>query len=250
MPDLAELMAAYDAQLRAHVSDRLPRGVTVERDGPLLRFFGLGDRGFVTYRDLGGLENADLDALISRQVHTFAERGERFEWKLHGHDLPADLPQRLCAARFVPEAEETVLIAQVTEVAGRPQLPEGVALRDASGRRDLDRIAALERRRLGRRPSWLADISRPSARPTRTGSRSSSRRPPARRLRRLGAVRAGTDSPRCGAARRSLPGAGGGSTERPSHIGRTWPPSAASATSRSTPPAPAGRSSSVSASPR
>ncbi len=144
MPDVSELLTAYDEQARARVPDHLPRGVTVERDGPLLRFLGLADRGFVVYRDLGGLEGADLDELIARQVHLFAERGERFEWKLHGHDWPADLPERLLAAGFVAEEEETVVIAPVSEIAGRPQLPEGVSLRDATGRPDLDRIAALE----------------------------------------------------------------------------------------------------------
>jgi hypothetical protein len=155
--DVAELLAAYDRQLRTHVSDRLPRGVKVERDGPLVRFFGLGDRGFVVYRDLGGLENADLDELIARQVHAFAERGERFEWKLHGHDRPTDLPQRLRAARFVPEDEETVVIAPVTDIAGRQQLPESVSLREATGRRDLDRIAALEETIWGDDHGWLAE---------------------------------------------------------------------------------------------
>jgi GNAT superfamily N-acetyltransferase len=156
VPEVAELLAAYDAQLRTHVPDRLPEGVKVERDGPLLRFLGLGDRGFVFYRDLGGLEGADLDGLIARQVHVFAERGERFEWKLHGHDRPADLPQRLRAAHFVPEEEETIVIASAAEIAGLPQLPEGVSLRDATGRGDLDRIAALEETVSGEDHRWLA----------------------------------------------------------------------------------------------
>ena len=144
MSDVAELLAAYDAQLRTHVSDPLPTGVSVERDGPLLRFLGLGGRGFVVYRDLGGREGADLDELIERQVRVFGERGERFEWKLHGHDRPADLPQRLRAAGFVPEEEETVVVAPVAEIAGGPELPEGVSLREVTERSDLDRIAALE----------------------------------------------------------------------------------------------------------
>ena len=33
--DVGLLLAAYDAQLRAHVHDRLPDSVRVERDGPL-----------------------------------------------------------------------------------------------------------------------------------------------------------------------------------------------------------------------
>jgi GNAT superfamily N-acetyltransferase len=125
----------------------LPKGVTVDRDGPLVRFFGLfgvGRGGFVCYRDLGGLEGAGLDELIARQVRVFAERGERFEWKLHGHDRPPDLPGRLRAAGFLPGDEETVVIARVDEVAGRPRLPEGVSLREVTERGDLERVAALE----------------------------------------------------------------------------------------------------------
>ena len=58
MRDVAELLAAYDEQLRAHVPDPLPDGTTVERDGPLVRFLGFAGRGFVLYRDLGGAEGA------------------------------------------------------------------------------------------------------------------------------------------------------------------------------------------------
>jgi GNAT superfamily N-acetyltransferase len=161
-PDPTELLAAYDAQLRDHVPDRLPRGATVERDGPLLRFFGLfgvGNRGFVSYRDLEGLDGAGLDELIARQVRVFAERGERFEWKLHAHDRPPDLSRRLRAAGFVPEDEETVVITAVEDVAGRPLLPEGVSLREVIERNDLDRIAAFEQAAWGDEDdhSWIAD---------------------------------------------------------------------------------------------
>ena len=55
MPYAAEALAAYDAQLRTYVPPRLPAGVTVERDRPLLRILGWSGGGFVGYRDLGGL---------------------------------------------------------------------------------------------------------------------------------------------------------------------------------------------------
>lgn len=144
MPDVSELLAAYDVQLRDRVPERLPAGARAERDGPLVRFFGLGDHGFVLYRDLGGLEGAALDEVIARQVRVFAERGERFEWKLHGHDQPLDLPQRLRAAGLVPEDAETVLIAAVDEIAGPVQLPEGVSLREVAERSDFERIEAVQ----------------------------------------------------------------------------------------------------------
>jgi GNAT superfamily N-acetyltransferase len=156
--DAARLLSAYDAQLRDLVPDPLPAGMIVERDGPILRFLHLGGRGFVTYRDLGGLEGAELDQLIARQVRLFAERGSRFEWKLRGHDRPADLPERLRAAGLVPEDEETIEIAPVSLVAGPPRLPEGVALREAAGRRDLERIEAMEKTVFGTDHGPLADV--------------------------------------------------------------------------------------------
>jgi len=160
VPDLSELLAAYDAQVRDRIPDPLPRGATVERDGPLVRFFGLAGRGFVVYRDLGGLEGRDLDELIARQVRVFAERGERFEWKLHGHDLPGDLPQRLGEAGFVPEDTETIVIARVTDVAGEAQLPDGVSMREVTSRTDFERIAALEQAVWGEEDqrNWLVEM--------------------------------------------------------------------------------------------
>jgi GNAT superfamily N-acetyltransferase len=128
----------------------------VERAGPLLRFT-MKHGGFIDYRDLGGLEGAEVDHLIARQVRFFAERGERFEWKLHAHDLPADLAQRLLAAGFVPEETETVVIAPVDAVLGEQRLPEGVQLREVSERADFDRIAAMEEAIWGDDRDWLAD---------------------------------------------------------------------------------------------
>ena len=142
--ELRALRDAYDAQLRAHVHDRLPESVRSERDGPLLRTVGFGSQGWVEYHDLGGLEGDDLDALIARQVRIFAERGDRFEWKYHGHDLPPDLPERLRAAGFVPEEKETVVIGRVDAVAAEPALPEGVVIREVLETEDFARIARLE----------------------------------------------------------------------------------------------------------
>jgi GNAT superfamily N-acetyltransferase len=143
--DPAVLLAAYDAQLRVHLGERLPPGVTVEVDGPVIRAIGLDHRGFVTYRSVADLAPAELDALIARQRDLFAARGEGVEWKYHGHDQPADLPDRLRAAGFVPEDRETVVIGLAEPLlAGRSTLPPEVRLRAVTSRADLDRIAAME----------------------------------------------------------------------------------------------------------
>ena len=156
--DPNDLLVVYDTQLRARVPDRLPAGETVERDGPLVRFWGGPSGGWVLYRDLGGIEGAALDELIARQIQFFAEKGQRFEWKYHGHDLPADLPERLLSAGFVPEDTETSVIAPVAAIAGEPMLPEGVSLREVTERADFERIAAMETRVWGEENTWLPDM--------------------------------------------------------------------------------------------
>jgi GNAT superfamily N-acetyltransferase len=137
------MLSAYD-QLRGRVPESLPGGGVATRDGPVVRIFGWPGGGFVGYRDLGGLEGDEIDALIARQIAFFAERGERFEWKLHGHDRPDDLPERLRAAGFHPEETETVVIARVADIAAPPQPPDGVTLREVTERGDFDRIALME----------------------------------------------------------------------------------------------------------
>ncbi len=159
--DAAALLDAYQAQLRAHVHDRLPAGVRSERDGPLVRTVGFGGRGWIEYRDLGGLDGGELDRLIARQVKLFAERGEQFEWKLHGHDLPADLPERLRAAGFVPEETETVVIARVADLPVDTGPPDGVTVSELTERADFARIARLEQEVWGEGEEfgWVDDLA-------------------------------------------------------------------------------------------
>lgn len=156
-PDPVALLAEYDAQLRGVEPERMPEGIRLERDGPLLRYVGFGHGGWVDYRDLGGLEGPDLDDLIARQVRLFEERHESFEWKLHGHDRPRDLAERLRAQGFVPEDRETVVIAPVSAVASPPVLPEGVRLREVTEREDLDAIARMEEAIWQDDRGWLAE---------------------------------------------------------------------------------------------
>jgi hypothetical protein len=140
----AELLAVYNAQLRAHVPERLPDGVVVEHDGPVTRFLGFGNWGWVEYHDLGEITQPELDALIARQIERSAEIPQRFEWKLHGHDRPPFLVERLLAAGFRPEEQETVVVAAIADLDLSTQPPEGVTLREVHERDDLERIEAME----------------------------------------------------------------------------------------------------------
>ncbi|MFI6321834.1 GNAT family N-acetyltransferase [Nonomuraea sp. NPDC050556] len=135
-----DVLQAYDEQIRTRVLP--PR--TFEQVGPLLRVTRLSGSGFITYRDLAGMDGDALDALIAAECDHFAAIGEEVEWKLHGHDLPEDLGDRLKAAGFVAEERETVMIGEVAKLAGDVVLPAGVALREAVSLEDWARVQAFE----------------------------------------------------------------------------------------------------------
>lgn len=154
--DPVALLATYDTQLRMYEPDPLPAGWRIESDGPVRRMY-LGRSGFVGYRSVAGLAPDELDALIARQRDVFAALGQEVEWKWHGHDLPADLPDRLRAAGFEPQERETVVVGLAEPLTHDvPELPEGVRLREVTGLPDLERIAAMESAVWSEDRSWLA----------------------------------------------------------------------------------------------
>jgi len=141
--DAAALLAAYDDQLRREAEVR--RAAVLEEAGPSLRgVFPWG--GFVTYRDLAGLEGEELDALIADTVRWFRDEHEvdRFEWKTRGHDAPADLPDRLLAHGLVAEPRETVMIGEASALAVDVPLPDGATVERITERDDLVRLLELQ----------------------------------------------------------------------------------------------------------
>ncbi|TDO48665.1 hypothetical protein EV643_107295 [Kribbella sp. VKM Ac-2527] len=162
------LLAAYDEQLRG--GGESLAGETASVDGPVVRV-EYPRRGFVSYRSLEGLAGDELDALIARQRDFFAAKGQPVEWKTRGHDLPADLPDRLIAAGFVSEERETVVIAESADLVERLRgrdVVEGVVIRRTTEYADFVRIAAMESEVWGEDWSWLADelVRRSGVEPT------------------------------------------------------------------------------------
>ncbi len=154
MADTAALLAAYDAQMRLPAGT-VPTGLTYEYDGSVVRIVGAHVGRIRAPRDVG-VTGAALDRLIARQRDYFQARGQGVEWKLRAHDLPAELPERLVAAGFVPGEPATVLLGLAAEVAAEPVLPDGVVLRRVSAAEDLRRIAELQTAALGVDCSWVA----------------------------------------------------------------------------------------------
>ncbi|WP_425145106.1 GNAT family N-acetyltransferase [Deinococcus sp.] len=146
------LLETYDAQLRGKAE--MTGATGYDRDGPLWRGI-FESRGFVTYRDLGGLTDSALDELIARTVAHYAEdlNVTSFEWKTRGHDSPADLPGRLVAHGLMAEERETVMLGEAALLAVEVPLPIGVRLRridnQADPLPDLVRAAAAQERAFG-----------------------------------------------------------------------------------------------------
>ncbi|MEU4692374.1 GNAT family N-acetyltransferase [Actinoplanes sp. NPDC023714] len=156
MVDTASLLAAYDTQWRMPTATAtVPTGVTHEYDGPLLRIVG-GHVGRIRAPRDVGVRGAELDRLIARQQEYFRDRGQGVEWKVLAHDLPEELPERMVAAGFEPEASSAVLLGFAGEIAAEPVLPDGVVLRQVSEARDLRRIADHQGAVFGEDLSWVA----------------------------------------------------------------------------------------------
>lgn len=151
--DAGALLEAYDSQLREE--GELAHAQSTRRRPPVwwARF---GDRGLVTYRALGGLEGAALDALIEETVAHFRDETEvvTFEWKTRGHDAPVDLGRHLTAHGLVAEPEETVMVGEAAALAVDVSVPAGVTLRRAGEGHDLladvRRCAAMQEAVFGR----------------------------------------------------------------------------------------------------
>jgi GNAT superfamily N-acetyltransferase len=156
VPDAVTLLAAYDEHLRPAEVTNLEAGAWAEADGPVHRIVA-EHRGFISSpRDLG-IGGSELDALIARQRDFFAARGQSVEWKTRSHDLPTDLPQRLRAAGFQPEDEETIVIGLAADQASDPVLPAGVRIRQTDADADMRRIGEMETEVWGQDLTWLGE---------------------------------------------------------------------------------------------
>ncbi len=149
----AELLSAYDSQLREEAE--VVRATAIERHGPLM-WAQFDDGGFVTYRSLGGIEGAALDALIDTTRGHFRDETDvgTVEWKTRGYDQPADLGERLQAGGFAAQEVETVMVGEAASLAVAVEVPPDLAIRRAGDGSDLladvIRVSAMQKAVFGR----------------------------------------------------------------------------------------------------
>ncbi|MFJ5309344.1 GNAT family N-acetyltransferase [Streptomyces sp. NPDC088350] len=144
--DLATVLALHDRDLREGARPDGP-GARVERTGGVVRQVA-DEHGWnvVLWSDL---DETDADAAIAEQIAYFTGLGRDFEWKLYGHDLPTDLGQRLTAAGFTPEPQETLMVGEITELTLDAQLPDGIRLLPVTDRAAVDLVADVHEKAFG-----------------------------------------------------------------------------------------------------
>ncbi|MGW7005817.1 GNAT family N-acetyltransferase [Streptomyces sp. NPDC054933] len=141
------VLATFDQQMRQGARADGP-GARVERVGSVVRQVG-------TEQDWNGILWSDLneesaDAAIAAQVAHFTSLGHsEFEWKLYAHDRPADLAERLRAAGFTPGPEETLMVAQISDLPTEVDPPEGIHLRTVTDPAGVDLVVDVHERVFG-----------------------------------------------------------------------------------------------------
>ncbi|MGP5386557.1 GNAT family N-acetyltransferase [Brachybacterium tyrofermentans] len=149
-PTLAQLLAAYDEQLREEAD--FDGALDVARHGPLWLVRLTGGRGFVTYRDLGGAGGEEVRRLVEAAVAHFVEDGSvrEIEWKSRGHDDAPGLEDALAEHSFVAEETESIMIGPLEGLVGDGRVPEGVRVRRAVEEADVRAVSAMTDRAFGK----------------------------------------------------------------------------------------------------
>ncbi|MFE4990952.1 GNAT family N-acetyltransferase [Streptomyces mirabilis] len=144
--DHVAVLALFDRDMREGARPDSP-GARLERVDKVVRQVGT-EHGWngVIWSDL---DESTADAAIAEQMRYFGELGREFEWKLYGHDKPEGLGKRLRAAGFVAQPEETLMIAELGDLALDAQPPEGVRLLPVTDRAGVDLVADVHEQAFG-----------------------------------------------------------------------------------------------------
>ncbi|MFI6442276.1 GNAT family N-acetyltransferase [Streptomyces sp. NPDC050759] len=144
--DHVAVLALFDRDMREGAQPDGP-GARVERVGGVVRQVA-AEHGWngVVWSDL---DASSADKAIAEQIAYYSGLGHEFEWKLYGHDLPIDLGQRLRAAGFTPEPEETLMIAEVADLTLDVEPPEGIRFLPVTDRAGVDLVADVHEKAFG-----------------------------------------------------------------------------------------------------
>ncbi|MFF8971772.1 GNAT family N-acetyltransferase [Streptomyces sp. NPDC014995] len=150
--DHTAVLALHDRDMRRGARPDGP-DARIERTGSVTRQVASaqGWNG-VVWSDL---DTTDVDTVIAEQIAHYTTLGHGFEWKVYGHDRPADLGRRLTAAGFTPEAEETLMIGETRDLLFDAELPDGVRIVPVTDPAGVDLVTDVHERAFGTDASRL-----------------------------------------------------------------------------------------------
>ncbi|MEV6959920.1 GNAT family N-acetyltransferase [Streptomyces sp. NPDC051207] len=152
--DHTAFLALVDRDLREEARPDGP-DAHVERSGDVVRQTAPahGWNGVLWSR----LDEDGAEAAIAGEIAHFTRLGREFEWKVYGHDRPADLGRRLAGAGFVPGPEETLMVAEAARLDLDPVLPEGVRVLPVTDAAGVGLVAEAHREAFGADSTWLRE---------------------------------------------------------------------------------------------
>jgi GNAT superfamily N-acetyltransferase len=148
------ILALYDEEQRINIE--YP-GVRKVRRPYVIRYVSEeGGPHFILYSRLAG---ADVEAVIAEEQAYFGPLGE-VEWKVYGHDRPADLRERLVAHDFEVEEPEAIMVLNLRETPpGLAAEPGSSARTDGVAVQRLENVSQLEDVRRIEEIVWQDDFS-------------------------------------------------------------------------------------------
>jgi predicted GNAT family acetyltransferase len=88
---------------------------------------------------------AEIDEVIRGEVSQARASSYRLEWKVYGHDTPANLTERLLAAGFEAQAAESLMMLPVNQETLAAFRAPAVDIRRVRDREGLEHVAAISR---------------------------------------------------------------------------------------------------------
>lgn len=160
----AGLMALFDREMRA---DPPPAGPAyrVERIGGAVFHVGPLPEPHHNTVEYSALDGSSADACIDAVIARFAELGHGTEWKVHGHDRPADLAERLLARGFQQGGRETLMVREIAADQRPTSALAGIDIRRVEDPETLADLVAVEDEVWGEDHRWLgAELAEEMAR--------------------------------------------------------------------------------------
>ena len=122
-----------------------PGSTSATRHGPLWLVTFASGRGWITYRDLGRTDGAEVDRLVGEALdHYRADPAiTTVQWKIRGHDAAPGLHEALVRHGFLAGVHESITIGEARAHAVDVPLPDGVTLRRVTAGADVRAMSAM-----------------------------------------------------------------------------------------------------------